>query len=124
MTQKKLHELELLIGKVLIIGVTVAGLIVAAGGLVYLVRHGREQVHYGVFTGEPTDLKTIVGVSGDVLHWSGRAIIQLGLIVLVAIQVVRVGLTVWLFRVAGDNTFVYIGLLVLAVLAYSLFGQG
>lgn len=121
---KKLERMELLIGKILIIGVTIAGTIVALGGVLYLLRHGGEQVHYGVFSGEPTDLKTIVGVSEDVWHLSGRAIIQFGLLVLVAIQVVRVAFTVWLFKVARDKVFVYIGLLVLAVLAFSLFGQG
>lgn len=122
--QKRLERLELLIGKVLIIGVTIAGAIVAVGGALYLLRHGGEHVHYDVFTGEPTDLSTIAGVVTDTLHLSGRAIIQFGLLVLVAVQVVRVVFTAWFFNAAHDRVFVYISLFVLAVLAYSLFGQG
>jgi uncharacterized membrane protein len=118
--QKRLERLEQLIGRVLIIGVTIAGAIVAAGGALYLLRHGGEHVHYGVFTGEPTDLSTIAGVVTDTLRLSGRAIIQFGLLVLVAVQVVRVVFTVWLFKVAHDRVFVYISLFVLAVLGYSL----
>ena len=79
---------------------------------------------YHVFIGEPTDLRTFGGVIKDALHLSGRAIIQFGLLVLVAIQLVRVALTAWLFKAAHDNVFVYISLLVLTVLGYTLFGQG
>ena len=122
--QKRLERLEGLIGKMLIIGVTVAGAIVASGGVLYLLRHGGEPVHYDVFTGEPTGLSTIIGVIANAFSLSGRAIIQLGLLVLVAVQLVRVVFTVWLFRVAHDRIFVYISLFVLAVLGYSLFGQG
>jgi uncharacterized membrane protein len=122
--QKRLERLERLIGSVLIIGVTIAGSIVALGGALYLVRHGGEHVHYGVFTGEPTGLSTIAGVVTNALHLSGRAIIQFGLLLLVAVQLVRVVFTMWLFKVARDSVFVYISLFVLALLVYSLFWQG
>lgn len=121
---KKIERLERVIGLILLVGVAIAGSIVALGGTLYLLRHGRASVHYGVFSGEPTDLRTIPGVVGNVFHMEGRAIIQIGLLVLVAVQVVRVAFTAWLFKVAGDRVFVYVSLLVLAVLGYSLFGQG
>lgn len=124
MQKKRLERLEQLIGTILIIGVTVAGAIVAFGGVFYLLHHGSERVHYDVFTGEPTGLSTIAGVVVNALHLSGSAIIQLGLLVLVAMQLVRVVFTVWLFKVARDRAFVYISLFVLAILGYSLFGQG
>jgi uncharacterized membrane protein len=122
--QRELQRMETLIGKILIVGVTLAGSIVAVGGVVYLLRHGGAQVPYHVFVGEPSDLTTIGGVIKDSLHASGRAIIQLGLIVLVAVQVVRVAFTVWLFQAAHDRAFMYISLTVFLVLAYSLLGQG
>lgn len=122
--QKELERLEGLIGKVLIVGVTTAGLIVALGGALYLARHGGEAVRYHVFVGEPSDLTTIGGVVRDALDGSGRGIIQLGLLVLVAVQVVRVAFTVWLFKAIHDRAFVLISLVVLAVLGYSLIGQG
>jgi uncharacterized membrane protein len=120
----ELERLEALIGKILIIGVTIAGSIVAAGGALYLLRHGGESVHYHVFAGEPTDLRTIGGVIEDSARVSGRAIIQLGLFVLVAMQAVRVALTAWLFKRTNDPVFTYISVLVLVVLGYSLFGPG
>lgn len=121
---KKLERLEMLIGKIMITGVVIAGAIVAFGGVLYLLRHGGAQVHYDVFNGEPTDLRTIVGVIKDSASLSGRAIIQLGLLVLVGVQLVRVGFTVWLFKVARDRTFVYLSLFVLAVLGFSLLHSG
>lgn len=121
---RDIRRLEALIGRVLIAGVMAAGVIVALGGILYLYRHAGTDVYYRLFTGEPTDLTTIGGVLGDALRASGRGIIQLGLIVLVAVQVVRVAFTVWLFKAMGDSAFVAISLAVLGVLVYSLFGQG
>ncbi|MEK7705651.1 MAG: DUF1634 domain-containing protein [Myxococcota bacterium] len=115
---------ERLIGKVLLLGVGLAAAIVLAGAVLYLVRHGHETARYGIFHGEPTALRTIHGVILSSAALSARAIIQLGLIVLVAVQLVRVGLTVWLFWVARDRVFVAVSVVVLAMLLYSLVGKG
>jgi uncharacterized membrane protein len=113
-----------LIGKAVVAAVLVAGLVVAGGGVMYLVSHGAAEVHYGVFRGEPSDLRTLRGVLADTLRLSGRGVIQLGLIVLVAAQIVRVALTMWLFVVEKDRVFVGVSALVLAVLLFSLLSGG
>ena len=112
------------IGMILIAGVTLTGVVVASGGLLYLLHHGAANVHYRVFRGEPTDLRTIQGVVRDALRQSGRGVIQLGLVILVAVQLIRVALTAWLFAVMRDRVYVSISLFILIVLSYSLFGQG
>lgn len=120
----RVDKLEALIGTVLIIGIVIAGAVVAVGGALYLLHYGSMPVHYGVYTGEPAELRTIVGVIGAAAHMSGRAIIQFGIVVLVAMQIVRVAFTLWLFKATHDRVFVGISLFVLALLGYSLFGQG
>jgi uncharacterized membrane protein len=117
------QRMQSLIGKVLILGVIASGALVAFGGGLYLARHGFEPPHYQVFHGEPADLRTISGVLRDTMALSGRGIIQLGLGVLVGVQLVRVALTVWLFRVARDRAYIAISLFVLAVLVYSIFSK-
>jgi uncharacterized membrane protein len=117
-------RVKALIGKTVIVAVLATAFIVAAGGIMYLVRHGAAGVHYGVFAGEPTDLRTLRGVLADALRLSGRGVIQLGLIVLVGAQVVRVALTMWLFVAQKNRAFVAISAVVLAVLLYSLLSGG
>lgn len=117
-----MERMENMIGKLLIIGVSISGIIVFIGGLLYLFHHGGASVHYGVFKGEPGDLKTLAGVIRDAFTLEGRGIIQLGLVILVTVQIVRVALTAALFGAIRDRAFVWISLFVLGVLIYSLLG--
>ncbi len=111
---------ENLIGTVLLVGVLASALVVLAGGGVFLSHHGRAPVHYRVFRGEPSDLCTPAGVLRDVRAGSGRGLIQLGLMLLVAVQVVRVALAGLLFALNGDRLFTAITAFVLGLLMYGL----
>lgn len=119
-----MRRMEKLIGIVLLTGVLASGALVFSGGMIYLWRHGSSQVHYRVFRGEPSDLRSISGILEDVKGGSGRGLIQSGLILLVAVQLVRVALTGILFGVSRDKPFVMISTLVLALLTYALFFAG
>lgn len=118
-----LVRMEKLIGTVLLVGVLVSTAIVAFGGVVFLVRHSSSQVHYRIFRGEPSDLRTLQGITDDLATFSGRGIIQLGLMLLVAVQVVRVILTGVLFGINRDRIFVMVSTLVLVLLLYGLFWE-
>jgi uncharacterized membrane protein len=122
--QRNLEHMERLIGKLLIVGVAISGLVAFAGGVFYLIRHGDAPVNYQIFRGEPADLSTIAGVAHQVGQFTGRGLIQLGLILLVALQVLRVALTAWLFHTARDWKFTLISLMILSALAYNLFSKG
>jgi uncharacterized membrane protein len=56
------------------------------------------------------------------LGMSGRAIIQLGLLLLIATPVARVLFSAIAFAIEHDYMYVFITLVVLAILLYSLFG--
>ena len=117
------EALDRQIGFLLRAGVLCAAAVAVLGGALFLARHGSEPATYGVFHGEPQDLRSVGGVLGDVLMLRGRAIIQLGLLLLVATPVARVALTLVAFARQGDRRYVVIASLVLALLLFSLGGN-
>lgn len=119
-----MKRMENAIGVVLLFGVLASALMVLLGGVLFLVRHGGTPVHFRVFRGEPTYLSTLGGIWTETLHDSSRGIIQMGLLLLVAVQLVRVGLTGVLFGLSRDKAFVVISTLVLGLLTYALFFAG
>jgi uncharacterized membrane protein len=116
-------QVETIIGNLLRWGVMVAGAVVLAGAVVYLLRHGSECPNYQVFRGEPTDLKTVWGIWQQTLTGHGRGLIQLGLLLLVATPIARVAFSLTAFARQRDRLYVGVTLLVLAVLLYSLLGK-
>jgi uncharacterized membrane protein len=116
------QRVEEIIGDLLRAGVAIAASVVSLGGIVYLVRHGAEAPNYRVFLGEPADLRGVSGVIADARSFSGRGIIQLGLLLLVATPVARVIFSVAAFALQRDWTYVIITVIVLAALGYSLLG--
>jgi uncharacterized membrane protein len=113
-------EFAVLLGCVLRAGVTIAAAIVTVGAVVYLAKRGTVHPDYQAFTGEPADLRSIRGILSDAAHGSGRGLIQLGLLVLIATPIVRVLCSIAGFWREGDRIYVFVTLTVLGLLAYSL----
>jgi uncharacterized membrane protein len=116
------ERLDVMVSFVLRLGVNLAAAIVILGAVVFLYRHGHEVPHYAVFQGEPGDLRTIGGVVRDAAALTGRGLMQLGLLVLMATPVARVALSVVVFSVQHDRTYVAVTLVVLTLLLLSLTG--
>jgi uncharacterized membrane protein len=114
------REFDTLLGHVLRAGVLVASAVVFGGGAVYLLRHGYAVPEYRVFRGEPGDLRSVSGILSDARSLSGRGLIQLGLLLLIATPVARVVFSVVGFLRQRNWRYVMITLLVLMLLAYSL----
>jgi uncharacterized membrane protein len=117
------ERLQSMVAVLLRLGVNLSAAIVLVGGVVFLVRHGHQLPHYEVFRGEPTDLRTIGGIVRDAAALSGRGLIQLGLLVLMATPVARVALSLVVFSLQRDRTYVAVTLIVLALLLLSLTGH-
>ena len=115
-------RIELAVSRILRAGLLVAAALVVAGGALYLTRHGAELPHYRVFEGEPTELVSVASIARDALAGSGRGVIQLGVLVLLATPVARVMFSVAAFALQRDRLYVGVTLVVLTVLAYSLLG--
>ncbi len=117
------QRVERMISNLLRAGVLLAAIVVIVGAVPYLALHPRTHVSYRTFQGEPDYLKTVHGVIGAAFSWNTRAVIQLGLLLLIATPIARVIFSAMAFAVEGDRMYVAFTLIVLAVLLYSLFGS-
>jgi uncharacterized membrane protein len=115
------ERVERILGTLLRAGVIIAALVVLAGGVLFLVRHGGEPADHRVFQGEPADYRTLTGIVVAALSGTGRGIIQLGLLLLIATPVARVLFSVIAFARQRDHIYVVLTLIVLAVLLGGLF---
>ncbi|MGI4751105.1 MAG: DUF1634 domain-containing protein [Janthinobacterium lividum] len=113
-------DVQLLIGTVLRWGVVLAMSVVFCGGLIYVYRHGYETASYHVFKGEPDFLKSIKGIFNGVLAMKGRAIIQTGIILLIATPIVRIILSIISFLLEKDYLYVIITVIVLGIIITSM----
>jgi uncharacterized membrane protein len=118
-------RIDVCMGMLLRTGVLMAAAIVLVGGIVFLVRHRVPVTNYRVFQGEPADLRSLRGIFREAFAWHGRALIQLGLLLLIATPVARVAFAVGAFFYERDWKYVAVSLVVLGLLMYSLFsGHG
>ena len=116
------QEVENILGNLLRWGVIIAGAIVLIGGIFYIFRYGSQLPHYHIFKGEPPDLKSVTGIIREVITLHPRAVIQLGLLLLIATPVARVVLSIYGFVHQKDKTYVVITFIVLFILVVSLTG--
>lgn len=114
------HEVEQLIGRLLQIGVLVAAAVVLIGGVMLLVQHGSTPVEFGTFSTAASPLQGLVGIFRGVGALDASAIVQLGLVLLIATPVMRVALTLVAFALQRDRLYVLITAIVLALLLYGL----
>lgn len=112
------------IGILLRTGVLISAAVVLLGGILFLVRHGSTVPQYHVFHGQPRELRSLTGIIGGALHGHAPAVIQLGLLLLIATPVARVVFSVVEFALERDYLYVVISGIVLGVLLYSLIFHG
>jgi len=115
------QKVEQVLGALLQAGVILSGTIVLIGGILYLIHYGHNPSSYHVFIANRPSLGNLSAIVSNAFHFDGRAIIQLGLLLLIATPVIRVIFSVAAFWLERDRTYVLFTLVVLAVLLYSLF---
>jgi uncharacterized membrane protein len=116
------EKIEKIVGVLLQVGVFVSGAIVFAGGILYLVKFGRSTASYHTFAGESIELRSVHLVVSGAFHLDGLAVIQLGLLLLIATPVVRVIFSLVAFWLERDRIYVIFTAIVLAILLFSLLG--
>lgn len=115
--------IENVLGNLLRAGVMLSAFVVSIGAIIYLVRHGHAAVEYRIFRGEPAYLRGVRGIVRDSLALRGRAIIQFGLLLLIATPVARVAFSIVGFAKERDGVYVVFTLIVFSILLYSLLGS-
>ena len=117
------ERLEIIVANLLRAGVTLSAAVVLAGGIVYILRHGDEPAIYSPFDGEPAGYRLVPQIVHGAFDGSGRAIIQLGLLILIATPVARVATAMAGFALEKDRTYVVLTTIVLIILLYSLISK-
>jgi uncharacterized membrane protein len=117
------EQVERIIGRLLQAGVLLSASVVALGGVIFLARHGREPAGHHVFAGEPSLYRSIPDVVTAVAHGDARAVIQLGLLLLILTPIARVAFSLLAFAHQRDRKYVVITAIVLGTLLYGLLGQ-
>lgn len=117
------ESLERRVAALLGAGVILAVAVVLFGAVLLLARHGSETVDYRVFRGEPRMLTTPQGIVEGASRLRGRAIIDLGLLLLILTPVARVAFSAVAFFRARDRLYTCITMVVLLILLYSLVGD-
>ena len=114
------HELDVSVAAMLRFGVTLAALVVFAGGVLSLRHPWTPIPDYSHFHLADTSLRTVAGVFHGAIALSPASIMQLGLLLLIATPVARVAFCVVGFARQRDRLYVLISSTVLLILLYSL----
>lgn len=122
MNKFKDTDIQALIGQVLRLGMIVSISIVFLGGIIYLYRHGHSVPNYRVFKGIPPFLQHTGSLLQAAFQIRGQAIIQLGVILLVATPILRVVFSMIGFMLEKDYMYVAISFLVLLIIFASMMG--
>jgi uncharacterized membrane protein len=112
-----------IMGTILRVGVLSAAFIVVFGGLLFFFQHKGEFTDYTAFKEEPARLREMFPIIRDALNLKSKAVIQMGLLILIATPVVRVLFSLIGFLIEKDWIYIVITFIVLMILLMSLFGS-
>lgn len=113
-------KIQILISHTLRVGVTIACVIAAIGGAIYLWSHGSEAMpdytHFAYADQHPAEYTTLGGILGGLARWNAYSWIQLGVIALILTPILRVLLSLVDFLKEHDWLYAAISAIVLAVI--------
>jgi uncharacterized membrane protein len=98
--------------------------VVAAGGVFYLQDHAGQRPDYRTFVAHPLSLRRPAELAGGIARGEADAIVELGILLLVATPIARVVFAAVGFAIERDRLYVAISLTVLAVLLYGMLRVG
>lgn len=115
------RDVEQYIGKLLRYGVMLSCAITLFGGVIYLFQHKGVMVDYspvptGMAFGVEDYLRELNTIFPRILDFDGAAIIQFGVLVLIATPIIRVAFSAFSFLIEKDYLYVVITLIVLAII--------
>lgn len=116
-------RMEARVGMLLRVGVLSSAVVILLGSALFLARHGRSAFDFSVFRGTAPELRRPGSILLQALRGNDLAIIQLGILMLIATPVARVAFSVFVFLEERDFLYVTISALVLLILLYSLIWQ-
>ena len=120
MNKFKDKDMQAIIGWILRIGVSASMILVFIGGIFFVFRHGHSIPDYKNFKGVPYFIHNTGGILEGVRNLKGQAIIQLGIILLIATPIIRVAFSAVGFIIEKDYLYTAISLIVLLIIFASM----
>lgn len=114
------EKMEWTMGLLLRLGVLLAATVVIAGGAMYLGDHHGTQVSYKKFVGHPISVRHPAEMTGP----TSLAVLDVGILLLVAVPIARVAFAVVAFLVERDWLYTAVSVLILAVLVWGMLRAG
>jgi uncharacterized membrane protein len=118
------QRMEAIMGRLLQFGVLLAATIVLAGGAMYAIEHAGGRSDYRTFRPHPLNVLHLGELFQGIATAKGSAVIQLGILLLVATPICRVIFAVFEFAWERDRLYIAVSLIVLAVLLYGMLRGG
>ncbi|HVZ56051.1 MAG TPA: DUF1634 domain-containing protein [Chitinophagaceae bacterium] len=113
-------DIEASLGSLLRGGVLLSSAIVLLGGVLYLLRRGGMEPEYHTFRGLYQPFHTLPEVWTGIWQGKGQAIIQAGVILLIATPIARIVFSIIGFARERDRLYILIALIVLGIIMTSL----
>ncbi|MBS1519664.1 MAG: DUF1634 domain-containing protein [Bacteroidetes bacterium] len=120
MNKFKDKDIQVIIGWILRGGVMVSMIFVFIGGIFFVYRHGHSIPDYKTFKGVPAFISSFSDILNGIATFKGQAIIQLGIIILIATPVIRVAFSAIGFLLEKDYLYIFITLIVLLIILASM----
>jgi len=108
-------------GRVVQVLVLIAAIVTGAGGIAYLVSSGNHIHSYSKFNEITPFLKSISGIIKCALSFNSKAVMQLGVLILISIPLIRVMVFLVSFVKERDLIYVAVSAIVMGVLLFSIF---
>jgi uncharacterized membrane protein len=118
------RRMEVTMGRLLQAGVLLAAAVVLAGGILYLFARAGQPSNYRVFVARPLRVRHPAEMLRGVAHGNASAVIDLGILLLVATPVCRVIFAFIAFVREGDRLYIVVTAIVLAVLLFGMLRGG
>jgi len=99
-----------------------SAIVTGLGGLLYIFTADRQLPPYHIFHDVPIRYKTIHGIINGLRQFDSLAIIQFGVLLLLATPIARVAFSIFAFLLEKDYLYVVITILVLGIICYSIIG--
>ena len=122
--EAKKHKMEVIMGTLLRVGVISAASVVLIGAVLFFIQHPGTQLNFRAFSSEPARLRKLPLIIREAFEFKSRAVIQFGLLLLIATPIARVVLSLVGFMLEKDRIYILVTLFVLAILLFSLFTGG
>ena len=115
------RQAEIFIGQVLRTGVLISGAVTLIGLFLYLLHHAGASPIYRAFLSSRNQFYSLPSLLRLAATGHAVAVMQLGILLLIATPVARVAFLIGAFALQRDKLYVCVSSLVLLVLLFSLF---